>query len=164
MLFSRAMLGKNDAAYLMLRIGLLPAFLIAVADQASKWWILLDVMNPPRILDVTPFFNIVLTFNRGVSFGLLGSDSPWAQPLLIALATGISVVLIFWIRQAETCFTARAAGVILGGAVGNVIDRLFHGGVVDFLDFHAYGTHFPAFNLADSAITCGVIFLLAESL
>ncbi|MGY8958548.1 MAG: signal peptidase II, partial [Alphaproteobacteria bacterium] len=108
MLFSRAMLGKNDAAYLMLRIGLLPAFLIAVADQASKWWILLDVMNPPRILDVTPFFNIVLTFNRGVSFGLLGSDSPWAQPLLIALATGISVVLIFWIRQAETCFTARA--------------------------------------------------------
>jgi signal peptidase II len=157
-------LRKNERAFLMLRIGLLPALLIAIADQASKWWILLDVMNPPRILDVTSFFNIVLTFNRGVSFGLLDSDSPWGQPLLIALATGISVVLVFWIRQAETRFAARAAGVILGGAIGNVIDRFFHGGVVDFLDFHAYETHFPAFNLADSAITCGVIFLLAESL
>ncbi|MBL4720105.1 MAG: signal peptidase II [Alphaproteobacteria bacterium] len=148
----------------MLRVGLLPAILIALADQASKWWILLDVMNPPRVLEVTPFFNLVLTFNRGVSFGLLDSDSPWSQPLLIALALGISVVLVIWMRQAETRYVARTTGVILGGALGNVIDRFFHGGVVDFLDFYAYGAHFPAFNLADSAITCGVIFLLAESL
>ncbi len=148
----------------MLRAGLIPAAIIAVADQASKWWILLDVMNPPHALELTPFFNIVLTFNRGVSFGLLSSDSPWGQPLLIVLALGISVFLVLWLRRAESIFVARAIGLTLGGASGNVVDRLVHGGVVDFLDFHAFGAHWPAFNVADAAITSGVALLLLDAL
>jgi signal peptidase II len=148
----------------MLRAGLAPALVVAIADQASKWWVLLDVMNPPRILEMTPFFNVVLTFNRGVSFGLLDSDSPWGQPLLIALAFGISIFLVLWLRKADSVLAARAIGLTLGGALGNVIDRFVHGGVVDFLDFHAFGAHWPAFNVADAAITCGVALLLFDAL
>jgi len=148
----------------MLRAGLIPAIAITLADQASKWWILLDVMNPPRVLEMTPFFNIVLTFNRGVSFGLLDSDSPWGQPLLIVLAMAISTFLVLWLRKAESVFVARAIGLTLGGALGNVIDRFVHGGVVDFLDFHAFGAHWPAFNVADAAITSGVALLLFDAL
>ncbi|MBT5107933.1 MAG: signal peptidase II [Rhodospirillaceae bacterium] len=148
----------------MLRDGLIPAVAVALADQASKWWILLDVMNPPRILEMTPFFNIVLTFNRGVSFGLLDSDSPWSQPLLIVLAMAISTFLVLWLHKAESVFVARAIGLTLGGALGNVIDRFVHSGVVDFLDFHAFGAHWPAFNVADAAITSGVALLLFDAL
>ena len=121
-------------------------------------------MNPPRVLEMAPFFNIVLTFNRGVSFGLLDSDSPWGQPLLIALAAAISAFLVVWMCKAESLFVARAIGLTLGGALGNVIDRFIHGGVVDFLDFHASGAHWPAFNVADAAITSGVALLLFDAL
>ena len=148
----------------MVWAGLIPALVVSVVDQASKWWIFLDVMNPPRVLEITPFFNVVLTFNRGVSFGLLASDSPWGQPLLIALALAISIFLILWLRKAESVLAARAIGLTLGGALGNVIDRFVHGGVVDFLDFSAFGMHWPAFNVADAAITCGVALLLFDAL
>ena len=148
----------------MVWAGLIPALVVSVVDQASKWWIFLDVMNPPRVLEITPFFNVVLTFNRGVSFGLLASDSPWGQPLLIALALAISIFLILWLRKAESVLAARAIGLTLGGALRNVIDRFVHGGVVDFLDFSAFGMHWPAFNVADSAISIGVVLLLVESL
>ncbi len=120
-------------------------------------------MQPPRVIPVLPFFNLVLVWNRGVSFGMFGDGSagPW---LLVLLAVGIVAALLWWLRKAEGLLSVASLGLIIGGAVGNVIDRLVHGAVVDFLDFHAAGWHWPAFNVADSAITVGVVLLLAESL
>lgn len=121
-------------------------------------------MNPPQYIEVTPFFNLLLVFNRGISFGLLSSDSPWGQPLLIVLALVISIFLVLWLRKAENRVVAGGIGLVLGGALGNVVDRVVHQGVVDFLDFHLFGYHWPAFNVADSAITVGVVFLLYDGL
>lgn len=120
-------------------------------------------MQPPRVIPVLPFFNLVLVWNQGVSFGLFGDGSagPW---LLVLLAAGIVAALVFWLRKADSLLSVAALGLVIGGAVGNVIDRLIHGAVVDFLDFHLAGWHWPAFNVADSAICIGVVMLLAESL
>ncbi|MEM9683195.1 MAG: signal peptidase II, partial [Pseudomonadota bacterium] len=106
----------------------------------------------------------VLVWNRGVSFGMFGTDSPWGPVLLSALALIISACLVIWLRRVEERFLAAAIGFVLGGALGNVIDRLQYGAVADFLDFHAFGYHWPAFNVADSAITVGVVLLLYDSL
>lgn len=148
----------------MLKRGLSLAALVAVLDQLSKWVVLLWVMDPPRVIDVTGFFNLVLVWNRGVSFGLFQSDSIWGPILLGCMTSGIIVFLYFWLKNAETRLTAAAIGLVMGGAVGNLIDRIVHQGVVDFLDFHAFGYHWPAFNVADSAITVGVVIIILESL
>jgi len=138
------------------------AALIIVLDQASKWLILQVVMQPPRVIEVTGFFNLVLTFNTGVSFGLLDNDSPWGPWLLSGLAVAIVIGLLIWLRQQSHLLPALAIGLIVGGALGNVIDRMHQPGVVDFLDFHLSGWHWPAFNVADSAITVGVALLLYD--
>ena len=148
----------------MLRFGILVAIPVILLDQATKWWILNEVMAPPRTIPITDFFNIVLVWNRGVSFGMFGTDSPWGPVLLSALALIISACLVIWLRRVEDRFLAAAIGLVLGGALGNVIDRLQYGAVADFLDFHAFGYHWPAFNVADSAITVGVVLLLYDSL
>lgn len=140
------------------------AALVMVLDQASKWVILLQVMQPPRSIEVTSFFNLVLTYNRGVSFGLLAGDSSWQPYLLAALSTVIVIALLYWLRQQTSALTILAVGLVSGGAAGNVIDRFLHPGVVDFLDFHYAGWHWPAFNLADSAIVAGVALLLWDGL
>jgi len=120
-------------------------------------------MQPPRVIPVLPFFNLVLVWNQGVSFGMFGDGSVGAWALVL-LAAGIVVALVYWLRKADSTLSVVSLGLIIGGAVGNVIDRLVHGAVVDFLDVHAAGWHWPAFNVADSAITVGVVLLLAESL
>lgn len=148
----------------MLRRGLVIAAVIAVFDQLSKWIILKWVMNPPAPIEVMGFFNLVLVWNRGVSFGLFQNDSIWGPVLLGALTLGIIVFLFFWLRNAETRLTSIALGLVMGGAFGNLLDRVFHQAVVDFLDFHAFGYHWPAFNVADSAITVGVAIIIIESL
>jgi signal peptidase II len=148
----------------MLRLGLLVAIPIVVLDQLTKWWVLADLMDPPVVIEVTRFFNIVLVWNRGVSFGLFDSDSHWGPILLSGLALVISVVLLIWLTRAGSRLSAVAIGMVLGGAVGNVIDRIRFGAVVDFLDFHALGYHWPAFNVADSAISVGVGLLLYDGL
>jgi signal peptidase II len=102
--------------------------------------------------------------NKGVSFGLFSSDAVWAQPALASFAALVSILLVFWMRQAQHCFSAIFLGLVVGGALGNAIDRLLHEAVVDFLDFHVAGYHWPVFNIADSAITVGVIFIIAEGL
>lgn len=148
----------------MLRLGLLIAILIVAFDRLTKWWVLADLMDPPQIVAVTSFFNVVLVWNRGVSFGLFDSDSHWGPILLSALALTISIVLVVWLRRVGGRLPAVAIGMVLGGAVGNVIDRIRFGAVVDFLDFHAFGYHWPAFNVADSAISIGVGLLLYDGL
>ena len=148
----------------MTRLGVALALLIAVLDQISKWWILADVMSPPTVIPVTSFFNLVLVWNRGVSFGILNQSSPWIPWVLSALAAAICIALFLWLRRAESRRLAASLGLIIGGALGNLIDRLNYGAVVDFLDVHAWGYHWPAFNVADAAITIGVGVLLIDSL
>lgn len=116
-------------------------------------------MDPPRVIPITGFFNLVLGRNTGVSFGLLGEARPW---VLVAFATAVIVVLIIWMSRAENRLTAGALGLIVGGAVGNVLDRLRHG-VTDFLDFYVGQWHWPSFNMADVGIVCGAGLLLLES-
>ena len=146
----------------MLKIGLIASAIIVVLDQVTKWLIRETVLEAVRHIEVTGFFNIVEVWNRGVSFGLLASDSPWTPHLLSALALAIATVLLFWLRKAENRLLALALGIVIGGAVGNVIDRMIWGSVFDFLDFHIAGYHWPAFNVADSAISVGVILILVD--
>jgi len=137
---------------------------VALLDQASKWLILEAVMNPPRTIEVTGFFNLVLVYNRGVSFGFLAMDSAWSPYLLAMAAMLIAGLVYLWGRRQRRRLPIVAAGMVVGGALGNAFDRLYHGAVVDFLDFHAAGWHWPAFNLADSAIVLGVGLLIVDSL
>jgi signal peptidase II len=148
-----------------LRLGLLAAAIVAALDQATKIWIVQVVMQPPQVIPVTPFFNLVLGRNCGVSFGFLTLDCDLSAWILSALALAIVAVLIFWLRQAEGPWIGGALGLVIGGALGNVLDRIFQGGgVIDFLDFHIMGYHWPAFNVADSAIVVGAAILILESL
>ena len=135
-----------------------------ILDQMTKWWILTSVMTPPRRVPVTGFFDLVLVYNRGVSFGLFGGAPNWVTAALIIFAILLSVALCIWMWRADSRLLGTALGCVVGGAIGNVIDRLLYGAVVDFLDFHAAGYHWPAFNVADSAITIGVVFLILDSL
>ena len=146
----------------MLKIGLSVGSIVVVLDQLTKWLIREVVLGTGRDIEVTGFFNIVEVWNRGVSFGLFASDSPWTPYLLSALAIAISIVLIVWLRKAETTFLALALGFVIGGAIGNVFDRFIWGRVYDFLDFHAAGYHWPAFNVADAAISVGVALILLD--
>ena len=137
---------------------------VVVLDQVSKWWILAVVMQPPKAIRVAPFFNLVMGWNRGVSFGLFNSDSPvnvWLLPLVVVAVTA---ALVAWLWRAERPWLGIGLGLVIGGAVGNLVDRLRFGAVADFLDFHAFGWHWPAFNVADSAITVGAAIILLESL
>jgi signal peptidase II len=146
-----------------LGFGFLTAIVILALDQITKWWIVGKVMDPPRAIEVTPFFNLVMVWNRGITFGLFG-DAQWGRWAFAALALGIVVVLITWLMRAARRWVAGALGLIIGGAIGNVIDRVRWGAVADFLDFHVAGWHWPAFNVADSAIVVGVGLLLLDAL
>ena len=137
---------------------------VIVADQLVKW-IVLARFAPGEGLAVTAFFNLVLVFNKGAAFSFLAREAGWQTPLLVGfalVAAGIVSVLI--VRSPEKNLLRAALALILGGALGNVIDRLRFGHVVDFLDFHAAGWHFPAFNVADSAITIGAALLILDGL
>ncbi len=148
----------------MIRLGLPVAAAIIAFDQATKFWIVLDIMSPPRIIEITPFFNIVMVWNRGASFGLFSSASPWTPVFLGTVAVVISIVLSVWMYRARSRWLAVSLGFVIGGALGNAIDRALYGAVADFLDFHAYGYHWPAFNVADIAISVGVVMLLFDGL
>lgn len=149
----------------MLRYGLALAAVTLVLDQATKaWWLDLMARNPGGI-EVTPFFNMVMVWNRGVSFGLLNSGDEAAQAwLLSAFAAAMCVALVIWLRRAANRLVATGLGLVIGGAIGNIIDRLRFGAVADFLDFHLAGWHWPAFNVADAGIVVGVVCLLADGL
>lgn len=144
--------------------GLAISGVIVILDQVSKWWITDVVMQPPQSIPVLPFFNLVLTYNLGVSFGLFAAGSAAGKWMLVGVAAVITAFLLHWLYRATSGLNIMALGLIIGGAIGNVIDRIVIGGVVDFLDFHAYGYHWPAFNVADTSIFVGAALLIAESL
>ena len=160
---------KNDLSPSVLQIpclwsllGMILAGIIFFLDQLSKWIVLNHLMVPPQTYPVTSFFNIVLTWNRGVSFGMLSSNNPYGPWALALIAFVFASLLVLWIWRATTKLMALAFGMVLGGAVGNLIDRVRFGAVTDFLDFHAYGYHWYTFNIADAAIVTGVTLILFE--
>jgi signal peptidase II len=143
--------------------GLGLSILVIALDQLSKWVVVTHVMNPPIQMELTSFFNMVLTYNRGVSFGMFSTGTDAGKWVLVGVALTISGFLLRWLFQSNRLFSVIALGLIIGGAIGNVIDRVIFGAVVDFLDFHAFGYHWPAFNVADTAIFIGAIGLVFES-
>ena len=139
------------------------ALAVLALDQSVKA-VVLAYLRPYEPIEVTPFFNLVLVWNRGVSFGMLaeaGRQGPW---LLMLLTAAIGAFLIVWLWRETRPLTRVALWLVLAGAVGNVVDRVRFGAVVDFLDFHAFGYHWPAFNVADSAIVIGAGLILLDSL
>lgn len=140
----------------------LPALLVVVFDQMTKAAIMGRIETGH--ITVTPFFNLVLVWNRGISFGLFNAHSDFGPYLLVALSLAISVFFAIWLLRADNRALSIAISIIIGGAIGNVIDRLRFGAVVDFLDFHAWGWHWPAFNIADSAICVGIAFVVLDGL
>jgi signal peptidase II len=137
---------------------------VIVADQAAKAWIVGGLgLTPGLSLDIWGPLRLTLVENRGVSFGLFQSDAPWTRWALAGFSLAVAGVLAGWARRAERPLTGFCVGLIMGGAVGNLIDRVRSGSVVDFVDVQRL--HFPwVFNVADSAITVGIILLLAENL
>jgi len=140
------------------------AIAVIVLDQLSKAWVG-ALLLPGEGVALTSFFNLVLVFNRGAAFSFLADADGWQKWFFVALALGISVYIALLLRrQAAERLLSTALALVLGGALGNVIDRLRFGAVVDFLDVHAAGWHWPAFNVADSAICVGVALLLWQQL
>ena len=137
---------------------------IVALDQLTKHAVS-AFLSPREAIEVTPFFNLVLAHNQGAAFSFLAGASGWQREFFIGVAVIASVWIVWLLRRypRETLFCAALA-LVLGGAIGNVIDRIAVGAVVDFLDFHAYGYHWPAFNVADSAITCGAVLLIWDGL
>ena len=146
------------------RNGLIVSAAVLTLDQLTKWWIVFIVMQPPRIIEVTPFLNLVMGWNYGISFGFLNSVPALALWLLPMVAVVITAALGVWLYRTDRLRPALSLGLIIGGAIGNLVDRLRFGAVADFLDFHAWGYHWPAFNAADSAITVGAVMLILDSL
>lgn len=144
--------------------GLIAAALVLVADQASKWAIL-SVLELPRTgqIVLAPVLNLTMVWNHGVTFGLLTGVGIWAHWLLAGVALAVVGALAVWLFRAENRMVAIALGAIAGGAVGNVIDRVRFGAVVDFIDAHLGAWHWYVFNVGDAAIVCGVVALLIES-
>lgn len=143
------------------RLGLLLAALTFALDQLSKFWILrivnLDERDP---IQITPFMDLAMAWNRGVSYGLLETR---IQALLIALSLVISVVLLGWLARVREPLQAAAIGVIIGGAIGNALDRLLHGAVADFVLLHWGTWTWYVFNIADLAIVAGVALMLYDA-
>lgn len=137
--------------------------LVIGLDQLTKW-LVHQVLVFGRSIPVLPFFDLVLVYNPGAAFSFLSSASGWQRDVFIGVAAAASALIVYLMRKhAHDYLFCFALALILGGAIGNLIDRMVLGAVVDFLDVHAFGYHWPAFNLADSAITCGAGLLIWDA-
>lgn len=138
------------------------AAVVLLADQATKW-LVLQTMPLGEVIPITGFFNLVHVRNPGAAFSFLADAGGWQRWLFTLFALGVSALLIFMMRRApEQRLFCFAAALVIGGAIGNLIDRLVFGEVIDFLDFHWQGWHWPAFNIADSGITVGAFLIIAD--
>jgi signal peptidase II len=137
---------------------------VVALDQSSKF-VAVAALAGKSPVEVMPFFNLVLVYNRGAAFSFLAGAGGWQRELFTAIAVIASLWIVWLLRRySQQTLFCLALSLVLGGAVGNVIDRVMIGAVVDFLDFHAWGWHWPAFNVADSAITCGAVLLVWDGL
>ena len=144
-------------------LGLSVALAAFLADQLHKWWMLSvwDLQLHDRIV-VTSYYNLVYYSNKGISFSMLQLDG-MGQYLLSGFAAIVAIAMAVWLAKAgDSRFMAISVGLIIGGALGNALDRLHLGGVADFFEFHLYGFYWPAFNIADAAIVAGVAGLLYD--
>ncbi len=147
----------------MLIKGLIIAIVIAALDQFSKFYIFGKLLQiDSRTIEVLPFFNLVVVRNYGVSFGMF-NDLSYGSLILSIVALSIVCVLCIWLYRVTQMYMAVALGLIIGGAIGNITDRIRVGAVADFLDFHAFGYHWPAFNVADIAVFIGVFIMILDS-
>ena len=139
------------------------AALIVVLDQLTKWLVLGYFENRHPREELTGFLNLVLVFNKGAAFSLFAQAAGWQTPMLVAFALAAAVIVsVLIVRNPARGMLCLGLALILGGALGNLVDRVRFGHVVDFLDFHALGWHWPAFNVADSAICVGAVILILE--
>jgi signal peptidase II len=147
-------------------VGLWAALAALIADQGSKLLLLYSfgfAANPLTRITVTSFFDLVMVWNRGISYGLFQADGVLGTVLLTAFSLAAMLALGWWMLRAERRFLAFGLGLIIGGAIGNVIDRILYSAVADFFYFHALGRGWYVFNIADAAITIGVLVLLADA-
>jgi len=143
---------------------LLLAVLVIVLDQYSKW-LVLQHFELYESLRLSSWFNLTLAYNTGAAFSFLNDAGGWQRWLFVVLAVVITGVLLVWLQRARHLrLQALALALVIGGAIGNVIDRIRLGHVIDFIDWHYRDWHWPVFNLADSAISVGVVLLIADSL
>ena len=146
-------------------VGGVVALAVVLVDQIAKAGVLAyfagsDVEPTP----LTPFLDLALRWNRGISFSLFARDSALGQIVLVALTLAVTGLLTLWLVRSRSALPAVGLGLIIGGALGNAIDRVAHGAVVDYLDLHAFGRHFFVFNAADAAINIGVALLILDLL
>jgi len=138
---------------------------VIACDQISKAWLYSYLSaTGRRAIEVLPVLNLVAVWNYGVSFGVFNEGPSTGSWAFVGLALVIVVILAAWVARADRILPAVALGLVIGGALGNVIDRVRQGAVFDFIDLHAFGVHFWAFNIADSGISGGVVLLLIDSL
>lgn len=156
------------AARRLALFGFLVAAAVFAADQASKAYVLYElrfiecpVCTP---IELTAFFDLTMVWNKGISYGLFPADSPLERWLLIGFSLIMSAVLSWWLVRAQTRWLALGLGLVVGGALGNVIDRFVYGAVADFFHFHAFGKSWYVFNVADAAIVMGVVAILIDAL
>ena len=150
--------------YSPLRRGLIVALVVFLYDQFCKWSLVETLNNPPQQIEIFPFFKLVMVWNQGVSFGMFASDDGSRRWMLIILSLAIVAYLINWLKSVDKMSLVIAMGLIIGGAIGNVVDRLVWGAVADFFYFYYEEWFWPAFNIADSAIFIGVVILCWDSI
>lgn len=146
------------------RTSLIVTFLTLALDQFSKWVAIYVLDLPNQTRELTSFFNLVMVWNQGISFGMLNDGGDHGRTALMVMTFLIIATLFVWVWRNESRMTAWGLGLIIGGAIGNLVDRARFGAVADFLDFHWAGVHWPAFNVADSAIVIGVAILGWDSI
>ncbi len=156
--------GLDAGARRRLVLGLVIAGAVIALDQLVKWWVVAVVMQPPRTIELTSFLNLVMTWNHGISFGLFAGEVQAMPIILVGVAVVVVAVLVVWLIRADRLAAAVWLGAVIGGAVGNVVDRVRVGAVADFIDVHVGAWHWPAFNVADSAITVGVTLIVIDGL
>ena len=146
-------------------LGLGIAAVVLLVDHAHKAWMLYVYdIGAKGVVRLTPFFDLVLVWNQGVSYGLLTQRSELGRWALILFAFAAAIGLAIWLARTTSLLAAAGIGVIIGGAIGNAIDRVLYGAVADFFSFHAFGYEWYVFNIADTAIVAGVVGLLYEFL
>ncbi|MEX0590133.1 MAG: signal peptidase II [Xanthobacteraceae bacterium] len=146
-------------------LGFTVAVAIFLADQATKLLVLrgLELRLGDRLV-LTPFLDLVLTYNRGISYGLFQQESESGRWLLVTLTLVAAVLFTFWMSRTHSRLVALALALLIGGAIGNALDRMVYGAVVDFVSLHAFGWRWYVFNLADTAIVAGVLGLLYDAI
>ena len=138
------------------------AIAVLTLDQYSKIWLLSYLVEQGGWIKMTSYFNLVMVWNSGISFGMFqsGETGRW---LLVGFSSLVCLGLCIWLWRQKRSWPVYALALVVGGAVGNIVDRVTRGAVADFFDFHILGYHWPAFNISDSAITIGIVMLLYDS-